>query len=193
MDKLTQPFFELYDSIKNTNLMSFTNRVLSFIGLSFDKSENPIVNSFDNFFKILIGIYIVFIIINIKNTSLKQSFSRFILFFIGIFLFRSFIIFLVTDYKPPTNIKKNNIIHEVILKDLAFEPMELKIKKNDIVRFINKDNVRHSLTFEDERIDNTPILKSGDSFMIRFKEVDNYEYKTIYTETSGLGSIVVEE
>ena len=212
MNVILTPFNYLYGSITNTTLVKSVDTLLSYIGLSFSETEDENINSIDNFIKILIGLYIIYFIISFRFKTFRESINHLILLIIGTFILRSFFIYILIDYKPK-NIENNdskNIIHQIILKDFNLYKEEylnkkselnmnnmrndfmIKIKKNDIVRFINEDDVRHSVTFFDNRIPNTPILKQGDSFMIRFKDKGEYQFKTIYTEVNSSGTIIVE-
>lgn len=165
------------------------------------EKKNQIIINIDIFFKYLIFIYVIYFIVFYKKHNIKLS--NFLISIIGLLFLRSFFIYILTDYKPkPLNNLNQNIIHEIVLKDFVFykkndekvqqKNFKINIKRNDIVRFINEDDVRHSITFFDNRINNTPILKQGDSFMIRFKDKGQYQFKTIYTEVNSLGTIIVE-
>lgn len=201
MDIITKPITSIYNSIFSNigstedNGSSFINNVdniLSYFGLSFTSQENDSIKKIDRFFKILIGIYVLYFGLTYKQSTFKQSSTEITFLIIGIFVMRSFLVYILIDYKPLNETNEKNIIYEIVLNEFKFTPPEIKIKRNDIVRFINIDNVRHSITFTDERIDNTPILKSGDSFMIRFKDIGEYQFKSIYTESNSIGKVIVE-
>jgi plastocyanin len=201
MDIITIPISTIYNSIfsnigtptDGNTVISSVDNILSYFGLSFSSQSNESITKIDRFFKILIGIYILYFGLTYKESSFKKASTEITFLIFGIFLMRSFLVYILVDYKPDTQIKQKNIIHEIILNEFKFQPVEIKIKRNDIVRFINMDDVRHSISFMDERIDNTPILKQGDSFMIRFKDLGEYQFKSIYTESNSVGKVIVEE
>ena len=201
MDIITKPITTIYNNIfsniggttdNENSFISSVDNILSYFGLSFTTQENQSIKKIDRFFKIIIGIYILYFGLTYKESTFKQSSSEITFLIIGIFLMRSFLVYILTDYKPSNEITGKNIIHEIGMKDFKIDPLEIIIKKNDIVRFINYDNVRHSIIFMDDRIDNTPILKEGDSFMIRFKDAGEYQFKSIYTESNSIGKVIVE-
>ena len=65
--------------------------------------------------------------------------------------------------------------HIVEIVDFAFSPDTLEIKAGDRVKFVNKDEVRHSATADDESFD-TGLLGLDEEKTIEFPEAGEFSY-----------------
>lgn len=86
---------------------------------------------------------------------------------------------------------KRNITQEavVIIKQMKFEPAQLKVKKGQTVTWINKDIVEHDVTPFNTKLPNSGVFKPRQSWQL---EVDqSFDYKCNLHPTM-LGKIIVE-
>jgi len=183
---------QIIKNTKNSNIRNITNYILDFIGLNFS-SQNNNLKSIDNVLKILISIFIISFFFSIKKNNLNNNFQTILFFIFGIFLFRIFIKYILNDYQVIDISKQNNKIYTITFNQLSFSPKTLSIQNGDIIRFLNKDVVRHTVNFSSNNIASTPLLNPNDSFMIRFKENGVYNFSSIYTENNEYnGKIIVK-
>ncbi|AGK61150.1 Plastocyanin [Archaeoglobus sulfaticallidus PM70-1] len=63
---------------------------------------------------------------------------------------------------------------EVKIRDFAFDPETVRISPGTTVRWVNEDNARHTVTFEDGVASGD--LKKGDTFERTFSEKGTYNY-----------------
>jgi len=86
-----------------------------------------------------------------------------------------------TNTNPPetnntnTEISSTPKTYDVEIKDFAFSPSTLTIKKGDSVKWTNKDSVRHTATSDDGVFD-SPLLSDGESFTFTFNEAGEFLY-----------------
>lgn len=66
-------------------------------------------------------------------------------------------------------------VYVVEIVDFAFSPSKLDIKAGDIVKFINKDEVRHSATADDDSFD-TGLLGQDEAKPITFTKAGEFSY-----------------
>ncbi|HEY3359327.1 MAG TPA: cupredoxin family copper-binding protein [Polyangia bacterium] len=64
---------------------------------------------------------------------------------------------------------------EVVIKDFAFEPREIRIRRGAVVRWVNRDDVEHTATADDRSFD-SGILRPGASWSRRFDAPGRYPY-----------------
>ena len=79
--------------------------------------------------------------------------------------------------------------HVVEIKDMKFQPAELKVHKGDTVTWINKDIVVHNAT-EDNKAWASPPLKTDDTWKRVITKSDSY-YCSIHITMKG--KLIVEE
>ena len=81
--------------------------------------------------------------------------------------------------------------HKVSIKDLKYNPKELKIKKGDTVVWTNADERDHTVTADDGSF-KSPNLGDGERFTQKFDTVGRYKYHCEYHPRMK-AIIVVEE
>jgi plastocyanin len=65
----------------------------------------------------------------------------------------------------------------IIIQKMAYNPAQLTVKAGDIVRWVNKDSVVHSVVFsKDAKIDPSGVLAPSQSFSVRFYNTGVYNY-----------------
>lgn len=69
--------------------------------------------------------------------------------------------------------------NEVIIKNFAFNPEKLTIKKGTKVTWTNQDSARHDITPDQpsENFKASELLAKGESYSFTFNAVGNYSYK----------------
>jgi len=81
--------------------------------------------------------------------------------------------------------------HKVAMKDVAFSPKELKIKKGDTVIWTNADERDHTVTADDKSFKSGNIA-DGETFKFKFDKPGRYKYHCEYHPRMK-ATIVVEE
>lgn len=81
----------------------------------------------------------------------------------------------VTDFTNQTN-------PTVTMKNTAFTPQKIKIKKGTTVKWVNEDTVRHNVIALNDNdqsgLPNTnPLLGNGESYTFTFELAGTFEYK----------------
>ncbi|WP_173275103.1 plastocyanin/azurin family copper-binding protein [Paenibacillus sp. NEAU-GSW1] len=66
-------------------------------------------------------------------------------------------------------------VHVVEIKNFAFSPSKLEIKAGDSVKFINKDEVRHTATADDDSFD-TGLFGQDEEKVVVFSEEGEFAY-----------------
>lgn len=82
-------------------------------------------------------------------------------------------------------------VHTVEITNFAFSPAKLEIKQGDIVTFINKDEVAHTATADNDDFD-TGLLDQNNSKKITFSEAGEFSYYCA-PHPGMKGTIVVKE
>ena len=79
----------------------------------------------------------------------------------------------------------------IIIQKMAYNPAQLTVNAGDIVRWVNKDSVVHSVVFsKDSKIDPSGVLAPSQSFSVRFYNTGVYNYSCgIHPQMQG--SVVV--
>jgi len=79
----------------------------------------------------------------------------------------------------------------IIIQKMAYNPAQLTVNAGDIVRWVNKDTVVHSVVFsKDSKIDPSGVLAPSQSFSVRFYNTGVYNYSCgIHPQMQG--SVVV--
>ena len=72
------------------------------------------------------------------------------------------------------SINRNPKVHTVIIKEMKFQPSEIRVDKGDIVVWINKDIVTHNVTEEKEKGWASPALSAGKSWKMTVKKSFSY-------------------
>ena len=65
-------------------------------------------------------------------------------------------------------------LHTVIIKEMKFQPSEIKVQKGDVIVWINKDIVTHNVTDEKKNSWNSPPILNGKSWRMVVKESSSY-------------------
>lgn len=71
--------------------------------------------------------------------------------------------------------EQDAVEHIVEIVNFAFSPSELEVKQGDRVKFVNKDEVRHSATADDNSFD-TGLLKLDEAMTIEMTEAGEFGY-----------------
>ena len=66
-------------------------------------------------------------------------------------------------------------VHVVEIVNFAFSPSTLEIKQGDSVKFINRDEVKHTATGDDDSFD-TGLLGQDEEHVIIFSETGEFHY-----------------
>lgn len=82
-------------------------------------------------------------------------------------------------------------VTEIVIEDTQFKPDEVKIKKGEKVRWINKDNRDHIIMAKDQSF-KSENLRNGEKFEHKFDEVGSFDYICVYRPRM-LGVVKVEE
>ncbi len=79
----------------------------------------------------------------------------------------------------------------VLIQNMAYNPAQITVKAGDIVRWVNKDKVVHSVVFStDSKIDPSGVLSASQSFSVKFYDTGVYNYSCgIHPQMQG--SVVV--
>ncbi|MBS3092067.1 cupredoxin family copper-binding protein [Candidatus Pacearchaeota archaeon] len=95
-----------------------------------------------------------------------------------------------SNNQPSTNTEtnnqpeSNNIItettstpktYDVEIKNFAFSPSSLTIKKGDSIRWTNRDSVDHTATSDNNAFD-SPLLSDDESFTFTFNNAGEFSY-----------------
>jgi len=82
--------------------------------------------------------------------------------------------------------------HYINIIGMKFIDKIIKIHVNDIIIWTNKTNQLHNVVFEHQDLD-SPFLKNGDSFTIRFISTGVYNYYCLPHKNMGMiGKVIVE-
>lgn len=65
-------------------------------------------------------------------------------------------------------------VHQVEIKGMAFQPAELKVRKGDIVVWINRDMVPHDVTEEKKKAWTSSPIPSGKTWRIKVTQSAYY-------------------
>lgn len=77
-----------------------------------------------------------------------------------------------TTNTPPASTPQT---YNIEIKDFAFSPKELTIKKGDTIIWTNKDNVGHTATADNEKF-NSRMLNKDENYSFTFYESDEFSY-----------------
>ncbi|MGD0534798.1 MAG: plastocyanin/azurin family copper-binding protein [Methanoregula sp.] len=79
----------------------------------------------------------------------------------------------------------------VLIQNMAYNPAQITVKAGEIVRWVNKDKVVHSVVFsKDSKIDPSGPLSASQSFSVKFYDTGVYNYSCgIHPQMQG--SVVV--
>ena len=79
----------------------------------------------------------------------------------------------------------------VHIKDLKYDPKELKIKAGETVTWVNDDDKDHTIESDDKSFDASPDLSHGEKYKFMFKKKGKYAYHCKYHPREK-GMIIVE-
>ena len=80
----------------------------------------------------------------------------------------------------------------VDIKDMAFSPATITVKKGSTVTWTNKDGVSHTVTGDESGNMDSETLAEGDTYQFTFNEVGTFDYHCNFH--SGMtGKVVVTE
>ncbi|MDH5765508.1 MAG: plastocyanin/azurin family copper-binding protein [Gammaproteobacteria bacterium] len=86
--------------------------------------------------------------------------------------------------------------YKVSMQGWEFDPASLMIKTGDTVIWINNDDTRHKLSFEDSSLggptrENAHKFNIGENFSFRFTKVGEFKYTCITHEGQDMSGIVI--
>lgn len=64
----------------------------------------------------------------------------------------------------------------VEIKDMAFSPSNITVKKGTKVTWTNKDTVSHTVTSDSGSTMDSELLSKGDTYSVTFDEVGSFDY-----------------
>ena len=91
--------------------------------------------------------------------------------------------------KKTTNPTSTSQIHTILIQNNKFVPPTTDLKVGDTIEWINKDQNKHTITFEDVRLDQ--VLVKGDSVRYTFNEKEEARYFCRF-HAGMQGNVVVE-
>jgi plastocyanin len=81
----------------------------------------------------------------------------------------------VSNDIPVASVQEDSAVHLIEIKQMRFEPAEIRVKKGDKVRWINKDFTNHDVTEQSRKAWASSPLATGESWsMIVTETVDYY-------------------
>lgn len=66
--------------------------------------------------------------------------------------------------------------YNIDIKNYAFSPPEIRIKKGDTITWTNSDSVQHTVTSDSGNELDSEMLSKGESFSYKFDEVGTFDY-----------------
>ena len=75
---------------------------------------------------------------------------------------------------PPREEQPEAVTHTVEIKQMKFEPAEIKVRKGDQVRWINKDITNHDVTEQTKKTWASSPLSTGQSWTLVVTESADY-------------------
>lgn len=98
-----------------------------------------------------------------------------------------------TTIKDTTSVPERSVVagNEVAIKNFAFSPAELRIKKGETVAWTNEDSAPHTVTSDTGNELSPTILKKGDSYAHTFNNAGTYNYHCSFH--SSMKAIIIVE
>jgi len=84
--------------------------------------------------------------------------------FAKFFIIILFLIYLYNRLDKGPYISQSGKIWVILIQNHNFDKSSLKIKKGDIIEFINKDQIRHTIKTNNLNVENSPILFQNDTW-----------------------------
>ncbi|MDH5572615.1 MAG: plastocyanin/azurin family copper-binding protein [Gammaproteobacteria bacterium] len=86
--------------------------------------------------------------------------------------------------------------YKVHMAGWEFKPSPLTISVGDTVVWVNNDDTKHKLSFEDKSLggptrDNAHVFKIGDNFSFIFKKTGEYKYTCVTHEGQDMSGVVI--
>ena len=83
-----------------------------------------------------------------------------------------------TNTNPTTSETNTNTLktYNIEIKNFAFNPITLTIKKGDSVKWTNMDSAKHTVTSDSENELDSELLANGEIYSHTFNEVGTYNY-----------------
>ncbi|HEY1025588.1 MAG TPA: plastocyanin/azurin family copper-binding protein [Sphingobacteriaceae bacterium] len=89
-------------------------------------------------------------------------------------LTRNLLLLVLIPLFTGSDVGVNPKVHTVEIKGMKFLPAEVRVKKGDIVLWINKDMVVHNVTEEKSRAWTSQAIPAGKSWKMVVKQSDAY-------------------
>src|SRR5438128_10498229 len=70
--------------------------------------------------------------------------------------------------------------HTVHIKDLKYDPKEIKIKASETITWVNDDDKDHTIVSDDGSFDSSDNLSRGEKYKFTFKKKGKYAYHCKY-------------
>ncbi|PIO07223.1 hypothetical protein COU59_03695 [Candidatus Pacearchaeota archaeon CG10_big_fil_rev_8_21_14_0_10_34_12] len=88
----------------------------------------------------------------------------------------------ITEKGNTNSVEQNNqsniqtAEHLIEIKNFAYNPVELKIKKGDIIIWVNKDSAWHTVTSDNGNELKSKLLNKEESYIHSFMEAGTFDY-----------------
>lgn len=92
-----------------------------------------------------------------------------------------------TEAEESTALKSE--AYQVVIENFKYMPTDLEIKAGDTVEWVNKDSAEHTVTFEDDVLDEK--LAAGGMVRYTFTETGIFSYSCSF-HSSMKGTVIVE-
>ena len=100
------------------------------------------------------------------------------MYFSSFFLAIIFLIYLFDRLNKGPYITESGIRRQVNISNHNFEKTTLLVKQGDIVEFINKDQIRHTIKTNNLDIQNSPILFQNDTWIYQCKNPNDIIFES---------------
>jgi len=98
--------------------------------------------------------------------------------FYSFFLSIIFLIYLYDRLNKGPYITESGVRREVVISNHNFEKTTLEVNQGDIVEFINKDQIRHTIKTNNLDIQNSPILFQNDTWIYQCKNPNDIIFES---------------
>jgi plastocyanin len=114
--------------------------------------------------------------------------------FYSFFLAIIFIIYLYDRLNKGPYITQGGVRWEVPISNHQFEKSTLNVKQGDIIEFINKDQIRHTIKTNNLDIKNSPILFQNDTWIYQCQNANDVKFESsLYSNMNTITIIVKGE
>ncbi|MEK6800627.1 MAG: cupredoxin domain-containing protein [Nanoarchaeota archaeon] len=97
-----------------------------------------------------------------------------------------------SENKAKETIGEDSKTHIILISDSSFSPKEIKIKKDETVKWENEDSFVHTIISDLDSFPASTELSKGESYTLTFESAGEHSYHC-GIHPSMLGKIIVEE